>query len=55
MNIVAVQEGDLCPHCQGKLSYTKGIEAGHIFQLGTRYSEPLECNFLDENANHNRW
>jgi prolyl-tRNA synthetase len=49
-DIVAVQEGDLCPHCQGKLSYTKGIEAGHIFQLGTRYTEPLECNFLDENG-----
>jgi len=49
-DIVAVQEGDLCPHCQGKLSYTKGIEVGHIFQLGTRYSKPLECNFLDENG-----
>jgi prolyl-tRNA synthetase len=49
-DIVAVQEGDLCPHCQAKLKYTKGIEVGHIFQLGTRYSEPLECNFLDENG-----
>jgi prolyl-tRNA synthetase len=32
------------------LRYTKGIEAGHIFQLGTRYSEPLAANFLDENG-----
>ena len=32
------------------MSYPKGIEVGHIFQLGTRYSKPLECNFLDENG-----
>jgi len=49
-DIVAVQEGDLCPKCGGILRYTKGIEAGHIFQLGTRYSEPLGCTFLDENG-----
>ena len=49
-NLVAVQEGDLCPHCNGTLRYTKGIEVGHIFQLGTRYSEPLGCTFLDENG-----
>lgn len=49
-DIVAVQEGDLCPKCGSTLRYTKGIEAGHIFQLGTRYSEPLGCTFLDENG-----
>ncbi len=49
-DLVAVQEGDLCSCCGGKLSYTKGIEAGHIFQLGTKYSEPLEAKFLDENG-----
>ena len=49
-DIVAVQEGDGCPHCSGKLTYTKGIEVGHIFQLGTQYSDPLEANFLDENG-----
>ena len=49
-DLVAVQEGDSCPHCGGSLRYTKGIEAGHIFQLGTRYSEPLGCTFLDENG-----
>ena len=49
-DIIAVQEGDSCPHCGGTLRYTKGIEAGHIFQLGTRYSEPLGCTFLDENG-----
>lgn len=47
-DISAVQEGDTCTHCGGVLTYTKGIEVGHIFQLGTQYSEPLACNFLDE-------
>jgi len=49
-DISAVQEGDVCDHCGGSLRYTKGIEAGHIFQLGTQYSEPLAANFLDENG-----
>lgn len=49
-DLVAVQEGDSCSCCGGKLSYTKGIEAGHIFQLGTKYSEALGANFLDSNA-----
>ena len=49
-DISSVCEGDTCVHCAGKLRYTKGIEAGHIFQLGTQYSEPLGCNFLDENG-----
>jgi len=49
-DIASVCEGDGCPHCEGTLRYTKGIEAGHIFQLGTQYSEPLGANFLDENG-----
>ena len=49
-DLVAVQEGNSCKCCGGRLSYTKGIEAGHIFQLGTRYSEPLGANFLDSNG-----
>ena len=49
-DISSVVEGDTCIHCGGVLGYTKGIEAGHIFQLGTQYSEPLACNFLDENG-----
>jgi prolyl-tRNA synthetase len=49
-DLVAVQEGDICSCCSGKLSYTKGIEAGHIFQLGTKYSEALGANFLDSNG-----
>ncbi|CAM3422158.1 proline--tRNA ligase [Arcobacter aquimarinus] len=49
-DLVAVQEGDICDCCGGKLSYTKGIEAGHIFQLGTKYSAAMNANFLDENG-----
>jgi prolyl-tRNA synthetase len=49
-DLVEVKSGDKCPKCQGKLKETKGIEVGHIFQLGTRYSEPLEATFLDENG-----
>ncbi len=49
-DLIAVQEGDMCPHCGGRLYHTKGIEVGHIFQLGTKYSEPLGATFLDENG-----
>jgi len=49
-DLVAVQEGDSCPSCGGKLHYTKGIEAGHIFQLGTKYSEAMDAKFLDANG-----
>lgn len=49
-DLVAVQEGDICACCGGKLQYTKGIEAGHIFQLGTKYSSAMNANFLDENG-----
>ena len=49
-DLVTVQEGDSCPKCGAKLQYSKGIEVGHIFQLGDRYSKPLKAEFLDENG-----
>jgi len=49
-DIAEVNEGDTCPHCDGKLSFTKGIEVGHIFKLGTTYSEALKAEYLDENG-----
>ncbi|MDQ1298454.1 MAG: prolyl-tRNA synthetase [Campylobacterota bacterium] len=49
-DLVEVQEGDGCPHCNGKLLHTKGIEVGHIFKLGTTYSAPLRAEYLDENG-----
>ncbi len=49
-DLAEVKEGDACAKCGGKLKYTKGIEVGHIFQLGTRYSAPMKAEFLDENG-----
>jgi prolyl-tRNA synthetase len=43
-------EGDPCPECGAPLSMCRGIEVGHIFKLGTKYSEALGCNFLDSNG-----
>lgn len=41
---------DPCPQCGGKLKLTEGIEVGHIFKLGTKYSEALKANFKDNNG-----
>ncbi|DAB28905.1 MAG TPA: hypothetical protein CFH84_12415 [Sulfurimonas sp. UBA12504] len=49
-DIAEVNEGDCCPRCDGTLSFTKGIEVGHIFKLGTTYSAALKAEFLDENG-----
>ncbi|MBU0721078.1 proline--tRNA ligase [bacterium] len=49
-DIAEVNEGDICPCCNGKLSFTKGIEVGHIFKLGTTYSKALKAEYLDENG-----
>ena len=49
-DIAAVKEGDKCPKCDKPLKITKGIEVGHIFKLGTAYSEPMNATFLDENG-----
>lgn len=44
------REGDLSVDGKGKLVFTKGIEIGHIFKLGTRYSEALGAQVLDKNG-----
>ena len=49
-DLIAVKEEDTCACCGRKLSYTKGIEAGHIFQLGDKYSKAMNATFLDENG-----
>ena len=43
-----VKEGDLCPHCGASMSMTRGIEAGQVFTLGTKYSQAMGATFLDE-------
>jgi len=40
--------GDRCPACEGRLQLYRGIEGGHIFVLGTHYSEKMSATFLDE-------
>ncbi len=45
-----VREGDLCPRDGGPLETARGIEMGHIFQLGRRYAEALGLKVLDENG-----
>lgn len=45
-----VVEGDPSPDGKGKLLIKRGIEVGHIFQLGTKYSEAMNANILDENG-----
>ena len=45
-----VKEGDACPHCGAKMTMTRGIEAGQVFTLGTKYSQSMGATFLDENG-----
>jgi prolyl-tRNA synthetase len=45
-----VREGDVCPRCGGVLHSARGIEIGHIFQLGRKYASALGLQVLDENG-----
>jgi len=45
-----IREGDLCAACGAALSIARGIEIGHIFQLGRKYAEALDLKVLDENG-----
>lgn len=49
-DIRMVQEGDLSPDGQGELKFATGIEIGHIFKLGTRFSESMGAEVLDQNG-----
>ncbi|CAG9960389.1 proline--tRNA ligase [Campylobacter lari] len=49
-DLAAVKEYDLCPKCQHKLKQSKGIEVGHIFKLGKKYSQAMNASYLDENG-----
>lgn len=46
-DIANVEAGDACPQCGASLSLERGIEIGHIFKLGTRYTEALGATYLD--------
>ncbi|AOR22381.1 proline--tRNA ligase [Clostridium taeniosporum] len=45
-----VVEGESCVKCGGKLTISRGTEVGHIFKLGTKYSEAMDAKFIDENG-----
>ncbi|MEN3009519.1 MAG: proline--tRNA ligase [Candidatus Bipolaricaulaceae bacterium] len=46
-DVALAREGDRCPRCGGRLSLQRAIELGHIFKLGTKYSEAMGATFLD--------
>lgn len=48
-----VEPGEPCPRCRSNLKIVNAIEIGHIFKLGTKYSESLGATFLDENGQSN--
>ncbi len=47
VDLLVVEGGDPCPRCGSGLAASRGIEVGHIFQLGTKYSESMGCTFAD--------
>ena len=48
VDVSLVKEGEFCPVCKKPLKITRGIEVGNIFQLGTKYSEPMGATYTDE-------
>ena len=49
-DIRLVEAGELCTQCGKPLKVTRGIEVGNIFQLGTKYSKPMNAVYLDQNG-----
>ena len=45
-----IAEGDVCPSCGGTMEFPRGIEVGHVFKLGDKYSKALKAVYLDENG-----
>ncbi len=50
LDLREVQDGEPCPMCEKALAVFKTIEVGHIFKLGTKYSEAMDAKVLDENG-----
>ena len=50
IDVRVIVAGDACPKCGKPIETTQGIEVGHIFKLGTKYTEALDCTYLDENG-----
>ncbi len=50
VDVAEVKGGDSCPKCGAPLTEKRGIEVGHIFKLGTKYSEAMDATFVDEDG-----
>ena len=46
-DLSSAQPGDACPRCSGSLEFKRGIEVGHVFKLGTKYSKSMGAKYLD--------
>jgi len=49
-DVRVIKETDPCPRCSHKLDFARGIEVGHVFKLGTKYSKMLHAVYLDKNG-----
>lgn len=49
-DIAVAEENSLCPECGNPMGIQRGVEVGNIFKLGTRYSEAMGANFLDQDG-----
>ncbi|MDR1184419.1 MAG: proline--tRNA ligase, partial [Coriobacteriales bacterium] len=49
-DLALAHAGDRCPVCDEPLSFARGIEVGQVFQLGTKYSDSMSANFMDEDG-----
>jgi prolyl-tRNA synthetase len=49
-DIRVASDGDRCPKCEVELTSTRGIEVGHVFMLGTKYSEAMNATFVDSDG-----
>jgi prolyl-tRNA synthetase len=50
-DLVIAREGDACPRCGGRMREKRGIEVGHVFKLGTKYSKAFDAGYLDAAGN----
>ena len=51
-DLVIAKEGDKCPRCGTRMRGKRGIEVGHVFKLGTKYSQLFNAGYLDAEGNH---
>jgi len=48
LDLIVAEAGDRCTRCDGTLEVSRGIEVGHIFELGTKYTKAMDATFTDE-------